>query len=358
MTDKATDVIASSGNSPSENYRNNQDTFAYRLSELVFGSLLASYILGFVGFAANIIAENGQTTPWRIFDPLFGTLDGTGVQEIYTLWIVFLYLFISMTFSMFTAAIYYNYHQSLLFLPADQRSSHLDFVLSLSIAVFFGISMIMPRFSLTLVGFALILVLLRRRKMISTFNKYVRGIVNGKLYQSVSGYNEDLVTSEVLVGIVEDEAQKSHDSTLRSWSSKSTAQEKWRLGFIILFLLGATFLFSFVGSLIDRVRFLEPTSDDGMQSLLWNLFLSLNYRSNYIAAALLVVLFVANLALFRSLKTSTQQVGVGNVKEFQDKINNLYDSFIHQVFKKAEVEFNKKYNPQKSVLTTGSDQND
>src|SRR4051812_17356684 len=36
---------------PSENYRHNIGTFYYRLSELIFGSLLASYILGFIAFA-------------------------------------------------------------------------------------------------------------------------------------------------------------------------------------------------------------------------------------------------------------------------------------------------------------------
>lgn len=38
---------------PSKAYQSACGSYTYRLSELIFGSLLAAYILGFVSFAAN-----------------------------------------------------------------------------------------------------------------------------------------------------------------------------------------------------------------------------------------------------------------------------------------------------------------
>lgn len=114
---------------PSELYYQAKGTLVYSLSELVFGSLLASFILGFIGFSANILSSSSYG----------GEIDWTKVVKVAT------YLSISGIYTYYTAGLYLFYHTGILTMPSFYLSSaKRDFSLSLLSAVAFGISMLLP----------------------------------------------------------------------------------------------------------------------------------------------------------------------------------------------------------------------
>lgn len=107
----------------------------YRLSELMFGSLLASYVLGFIGFVAaysrpELSAYAGEAL--AIWDQILVRLP---------------FLLISITYAYITAGFYVFYHSGILTMH-QMPLGHIsfDFALSLSQALVFGISMIYPMY--------------------------------------------------------------------------------------------------------------------------------------------------------------------------------------------------------------------
>lgn len=99
---------------PSEAYKLFRDAYTYRVSELIFGSLLASYILGFVSFAAK-----------------------SNLPQILQS------LLISVTFCYLTAAYYVTYHNTILTMPHFySRGLRFDFFIAITQAILFGLSMI------------------------------------------------------------------------------------------------------------------------------------------------------------------------------------------------------------------------
>jgi len=113
--------------SPSEAYREATGSLVYRLSELMFGSLLAAYSLGFVG---AIAARGSQVSA-------HGRL-GIGLLALQ-------YLCISISFAYLTTSLYLTYHVGILTmpqLPFDRLGR--DFSIAFFQAVFFGLSMLLP----------------------------------------------------------------------------------------------------------------------------------------------------------------------------------------------------------------------
>lgn len=142
-------------NSPSANYNRNHRTIAYRLSESVFGSLLASYVLGFVAFAAFYIQS-----PQALH---VGSTPAVNPMHLILLPIVLLeYLLISINFSIFTALVYFNYHHSIMFISSDQRKASIDFLISVFIGVGFGLSMLFPRAFMLFIAVLIVWVLCRQ----------------------------------------------------------------------------------------------------------------------------------------------------------------------------------------------------
>lgn len=136
---------------PSVAYQKNLTSYTYRLSELVFGSLLASYILGFFGFGIGLV---GGTSEWAYYQELFSSLKLLKLGN---------YLIISGTFAYLTAAYYVTYHNSILTMP--QIASHklrTDFGIALLQAVLFGLSMLQPDGFLFFVGISLLRVFWRQ----------------------------------------------------------------------------------------------------------------------------------------------------------------------------------------------------
>jgi hypothetical protein len=112
---------------PSEAYREATSSLVYRLSELMFGSLLASYILGFVGAIA------GQLSQLSVRGPL-----GIGLLAIQ-------YVCISIMFTYLTTSFYLTYHVGVLTLPRlSFHSIGRDFRIAVLQAVFFGFSLLQP----------------------------------------------------------------------------------------------------------------------------------------------------------------------------------------------------------------------
>lgn len=113
---------------PSEAYEQATDSPVYRLSELMFGSLLASYVLGFIGFLAAQI----------------------GIRPPYERWDIFLmavkYTSISVAYAYLTASFYLSYIAGILTMHhMPLKRLGYDFILALAQAVLFGYSMLYPR---------------------------------------------------------------------------------------------------------------------------------------------------------------------------------------------------------------------
>lgn len=120
---------------PSEAYREATGSLVNRLSELMFGSLLAAYSLGFIGAIASYgdqVSANG----------LLGVVLLT-VQ----------YACISLAFAFLTTGFYLTYHVGMLTmpqLPFDRLG--MDFTIAVIQALFFGFSMLWPALFTALLG--------------------------------------------------------------------------------------------------------------------------------------------------------------------------------------------------------------
>lgn len=125
----------------------------YRLSELMFGSLLAAYVLGFIGFAA------AYSTP--------GLASPSGEVVFLAHLALFRapFFFISIAFAYVTAGFYVTYHAGILTMHhMPLENLRFDFALALSQALLFGISMLHPLLFPAVLGVTLILAVLRQRQ--------------------------------------------------------------------------------------------------------------------------------------------------------------------------------------------------
>lgn len=112
---------------PSDAYREATGSLVYRLSELMFGSLLAAYSLGFFG---AIAARGSQVSEHGRF--------GIGLLALQ-------YICISTAFAYLTTSFYLTYHVGILTMPRvplDRLGR--DFSIAFFQAVFFGVSMLVP----------------------------------------------------------------------------------------------------------------------------------------------------------------------------------------------------------------------
>jgi len=136
---------------PSVVYKDAIESPVYRLSELMFGSLLAAYVLGFIGFAAV------YSLPTK--DPSSG--------EALFLWHLVLFrapfFFISITYAYVTAGFYVAYHAGIMTMHhMPLKNLRFDFALALSQALLFGIAMLHPMIFPALLGLTLILTVFRQ----------------------------------------------------------------------------------------------------------------------------------------------------------------------------------------------------
>lgn len=128
----------------------------YSLSQLMFVGLLASYVLGFVTFASDTASLLTNPDIIRYLVELFQvSWEHTVLRAPY--------LCISLTFAFATASIYVSYHTGILTMPdrPDNQVSW-DFLLALTPAIFFGISMLYPFLFPACVGLFLIAATIRQ----------------------------------------------------------------------------------------------------------------------------------------------------------------------------------------------------
>lgn len=120
---------------PSEAYQEATCSLVYRLSELMFGSLLAAYSLGFIG----AIATHGtQTSAHRYW--------GMALLAAQ-------YASISVAFVYLTTSLYMTYHVGILTMPQLPFARlGKDFSLAITQAVLFGFSMVQPALFPILLG--------------------------------------------------------------------------------------------------------------------------------------------------------------------------------------------------------------
>jgi len=160
---------------PSVSYRQARESGVYRLSELMFGSLLAAYILGFVGASSTINRSapdlhaigNLLFVGWQLIANALA--NASGVQQFSTssshpFFHAIDYLLISLCFSYLTASLYIAYHVGILSMPhVAMNRLRWDFFVALSQAVAYGISLLTPAIFLLLTSIVLLLSLLRQR---------------------------------------------------------------------------------------------------------------------------------------------------------------------------------------------------
>ncbi len=128
---------------PSLAYHTNITSPVYRLSELMFGSLLAAYVLGFLGIA---LTRAASLDPPLSPNPL-SLLHADGFKSVLDQLLVPLAptLFISIAYAYVTAGMYAIYHGAMLTRESLSFTGlRWDFLLSLLHAIFFGCSLLYP----------------------------------------------------------------------------------------------------------------------------------------------------------------------------------------------------------------------
>jgi hypothetical protein len=176
---------------PSTCYRRSKKLFSYRLSELVFGSLMATYVLGFVMFGASVGGAAGVTLD-VMYDPL-GWFHLKASKTI-KFWTFIAYLFNFLLFSVLTAVIYFQYHQVLLFRAADLRNAYWDFLIALSLGAFFGMAMIAPAYTLSIFGVVLLVIFFKLHKVCVSYQKHLASVFAVSISDPIASdvYDKDL----------------------------------------------------------------------------------------------------------------------------------------------------------------------
>lgn len=166
--------------SPSRNYREARESGVNRLSELMFGSLLASYVLGFIAFLvaaqpraiSQALPLGGPATVAAATSPTIEPgpsvsiplqSDEPGYARLPRLIPYLFYVLISLSFTYLTVAMYVTYHVGILTMPhTPLERLAFDFALSLLPALCFGLAMVVPALYITLVTVTLTATLVRQ----------------------------------------------------------------------------------------------------------------------------------------------------------------------------------------------------
>ncbi|MBV9826812.1 MAG: hypothetical protein JO001_14220 [Alphaproteobacteria bacterium] len=204
---------------------------SYRLSEAVFGSLLASYVLGFVGFVAVYIQPPKRFVVTSVKDGVFEIAEKT--PELATIsqvqWypegvLTLNYLCISAIFSMFTALLYFNYHATNMHLTSDQRTSAYDFFISVLIGVGFGFSMIVPLSLMFCIALLTVFALWRKSKVLRPVWLHIAA-VRGALVRGIDPRDRTALTRyehRVTKSVAKAFAAKDNDERLQGWGKLVT----------------------------------------------------------------------------------------------------------------------------------------
>jgi hypothetical protein len=216
---------------PSEAYKNNRRTLPYRLSELVFGSLLASFIIGFITFAPTIQISDGYTL--------------LGLSQILQV------LSISAIYTLYTSTMYMTYHQNILHIPAKKSNSSYDFMLAALLGFSYGATSFDPLLTFPLIPLSLFLAYWRARFVVRNFQTYLVDIfvtlANVKSPDLIDTNKNEFRT------YLNTAFAKSKNPIVKSFNYKDT----WFNGFSIAFVIFIAFLavyiwyYSYLTDIID-----------------------------------------------------------------------------------------------------------
>jgi hypothetical protein len=262
---------------PSKAYEQATKSPVYRLSELMFGSLLASYVLGFIGFSAVHAAHLVEQFTWP---ELIVSLP---------------YLFISFTFAYLTAGFYLSYTAGILTMPPMQlRNLRSDFLVAMWQAYAFGLSMLFPMATPVFLGGAVLGALRRqsqeherltrsffhicagipmndydyRSPHEEEFSKKLNDLLDKKEFSKLSGWKKvhpksrKLAWWSIVFGVA---------ISCAAWSFKYWKHPEWRwvlsLLIVITNLIVAVFTFRNVREILsERADFLYKPIPDGKDS--------------------------------------------------------------------------------------------
>ena len=154
---------------PSDNYQHNIGTFYYRLSELMFGNLLASYILGFIAFASIDLPPPGSGIPNFIARSVWEALNLHSLG----FWSFLQSVLTSVLYSSLTALLYVNFHQSVVYMAIDQRKASYDFFIAIFIGITFGISLVFSLSVIFWLGILTLIAFLRKDALLKEYGRHV-----------------------------------------------------------------------------------------------------------------------------------------------------------------------------------------
>jgi hypothetical protein len=240
----------------------------------MFGSLLASYVLGFIGFSAVHAAHLVEQFTWL------------------ELCVTLPYLFISFTFAYLTAGFYLSYTAGILTMPPMQlRTLRSDFLLAMLQAYAFGLSMLIPMATPVFLGGA-VLVALRRQSQEhkrlerifyhicggavtdfqspdeEKFSEKLNAFLNEKEFSKLSGWKKVQPKSRVVAWL---SIMIGAAISFVIWYFRFRREPEWRLGISLLIatanLIVAIFTFLNVREILrERADFLYKPIPDGKDS--------------------------------------------------------------------------------------------
>ncbi len=300
---------------PSVNYKRNSQTFAYRLSELVFGSLLAAYVLGFVSVVFTLVQSKNSGGTY------FFLLSFWRASDWLTMVTCVQYLLNSVTFSVLTAFFYFTYQQSVLHLDNDYRKSYLDFVWAGAVGVLFGITMVFPYTSLSVFGAMILGAIFYKSKRFKEFWKIISGAVAGLQ----PGGSDSVLTDNALRLITEElnELGKSNDADfmiIKSWLPEADWKSKW--GGVALLAAGCIIV-------------LVP----------WGFELEPNSRWLFPSQLILIHCFLSGVLLWLIFQQLAEAASIMPYKVIADGREDALD----EAFKKVLEGAQKKFKPQTTV---------
>lgn len=211
---------------PAQSYNEAKGDLVYRLSELMFGSLLAAYVLGFVGFTAYL---NPSSLNLLLVLPQLVT-----------------YLFISTTFAYLTAATYLSYHSDILTLPTmPLNRMRYDFIIAVLQGILFGLSMLFPLYFPLFFSIGLWISILRKSIEFMSLNRVliemiqIETIKKGQTSQGIPRYQvkNDKHFKKIATKVIRSFSEGSAESTVKNWLPVSKGVKFWTG---VLTLIGLT----------------------------------------------------------------------------------------------------------------------
>jgi hypothetical protein len=129
---------------PSNAYNRNRSTLIYTLSEAVFASLLAAYLVGFASSISGVkIPDSYVALPWL----------GMGLKLLLLIQLAL----VSLSFALLTTSLYIKYHMAILTMPTYNLDKLLrDFFFAVFPAIGFGFCLYCPPMLVAFVVFLLV----------------------------------------------------------------------------------------------------------------------------------------------------------------------------------------------------------